>query len=149
MDGATHALACTCALCAGQVLHSQRRREKKWEDVHECFLMIGGVACAAGCINLRFIIVPLTLAFFLTYLLAPLLDLLEHRPMGKCTEMSSELCRRGSSKYGGVRGTLTNFFLLGKLPHSIALLATLIVTGTLISSMCVPRLPCRRHSITI
>ena len=83
----------------------------------------------------RFIVIPLTIAYFLTYLLAPLVDMFEQRPTQRCAESSNALRARGYSRHGGLKGCMQNLLCLGKLPHSLALLVTLVVAASLVVAM--------------
>ena len=52
------------------------------------------VVCSAAFIALKFMLIPLTLAYFVTFLQAPILDLFEKRPMSlgqKPTEATKDL----------------------------------------------------------
>jgi len=55
-----------------------------------CDIALAGLGLGVAFKHLEFMLVPLTLAYFLTFLMAPLMDLLEKRPLGLCGD--KELC---------------------------------------------------------
>jgi len=115
-----------------EVLHSLRAQERVVEMVHQAGLIICAVIVGGAIVWLQFIMVPLTLAYFITYLLAPLLDLLEARPM-QCGKRS--LCASDPSPRGGIVGFLQNLIMRGELPHGLSLLITLGTSVLLVYSM--------------
>lgn len=116
-----------------EMLHSLRASERVSELVQQAAVITCGVAVGAAIIWLEFILVPLTLSYFITYLLAPLLDIFEARPIECC---SKTLCSSNPSRFGGVRGCLSNCFARGQLPHGLSLLVTLAVASCFVTAMC-------------
>lgn len=55
-----------------------------------CDIALAALGLGVAFKHLEFMLVPLTLAYFLTFLMAPLMDLLEKRPLGLCGD--KELC---------------------------------------------------------
>jgi len=75
----------------------------------------------------KFILVPLMLSYFMTYLLAPLMDLFELRPYtfkGKtcCTPKENE---KREAAPDGAFITCMDLFTIAKVPHGLSVLATL------------------------
>jgi len=103
---------------------------------------------------LKFMLVPLLMAYFVTFLQAPFLDLFEQRPLlcgAKVTEETKELPEKEQIKEenrfcdktlnnmrlklprekrgnGSLKGCTIDLILMGKLPHGLAILATLGVS---------------------
>jgi predicted PurR-regulated permease PerM len=108
-------------------------------------LSIGGIGVVV--VGMRFILVPLVSAYFVTFLLAPLLSVFERRPLmccgracaRRCTRYQRSACRLRLDKWRcpGVEsctaGTIADMVVLLKLPHSLSVLATLatVTTGLL------------------
>lgn len=112
------------------------------------------IICSAALIALRFLLVPLTMAYFITFLQAPILDLFEQRPMEcgtRVTEATKDLdeeeqefeeklyCNktldpkrlalpRDERGNGSLKGMAIDCVLMGKLPHMGAVVACLIVS---------------------
>ena len=110
------------------------------------------VVCSAAFIALKFMLIPLTLAYFVTFLQAPILDLFEKRPMSlgqKPTEATKDLpedqqefeekllCNnildekrlklpREERGNGSLKGMAIDCIVLGKSPHMLGVLFTLI-----------------------
>eukprot|EP00668_Euglena_longa_P001368 GGOE01001621.1.p1 GENE.GGOE01001621.1~~GGOE01001621.1.p1 ORF type:complete len:442 (+),score=95.42 GGOE01001621.1:50-1375(+) len=87
-----------------------------------------------GCVlvYLKFILVPLTLAFFFTYFLAPLVDLLTMRPWALC---SAYLLHRGPGHRLHTLKPMLDFLMMFKFPKWIAVifsffLAFMLFLGT-------------------
>jgi hypothetical protein len=109
------------------------------------------VAVLAACVALKFILVPLTLAYFITFLLAPLIDLFERRPLRICGKRCARRCVRyqrseARAHLAAVRccccrclpagwgggcslATAADVLLLWKLPHKLAVLAALLLSA--------------------
>jgi len=112
------------------------------------------IICSATLIALRFLMVPLTMAYFITFLQAPILDLFEARPM-ECGQVVTEetkdlpeeeqefeeklVCNktldpkrlalpRDERGNGSLKGMAIDCMLMGKLPHMGAVVACLIVS---------------------
>jgi len=103
---------------------------------------------------LKFMLVPLLMAYFVTFLQAPFLDLFEARPLICGTIVTEEtkelpekeqvkeeryLCDKTLSDMriklprdkrgnGSCKGTIIDMILMGKMPHGLAVLATLAVS---------------------
>jgi len=50
--------------------------------IQVCSIMICVIACGAAMIRMKFVLTPVLMAFFLTFLMTPILDILEKRPIG-------------------------------------------------------------------
>ena len=85
-----------------------------------------GAVCSVGItvlVYFDFILIPLTLAYFIVFLLNPILKLLEKRPYsGKCTPKEHEK-RKDTPDSAAV--ALYDCYTVGKLPHMAAVLVTL------------------------
>lgn len=132
-----------------------------------CAIMLCVLFIGATMIRLQFVIVPLILAYFVTFLMAPVLDLMEKRPYqcgGPCGEMPEEpsdaetayevrlLCEGGfeherrislirqiakRDKYAAPdqttsQLTILNLVLMGKVPHVVACLLTLVISFSIL-----------------
>lgn len=62
--------------------------------VQLCDLTIAGIALGASFIYLKFMLIPLTMAYMVTYVMAPVLDVLEKRPFGF---RGKELCANAAT----------------------------------------------------
>lgn len=108
-------------------------------------LSIGGIGVVV--VGMKFILVPLVSAYFVTFLLAPLLSAFERRPVAccgracarRCTRYQRSACRARLDRWRcpGIEScsaaTIADMVVLLKLPHSLAVLATLatVTTGLL------------------
>lgn len=112
------------------------------------------IACSAAFVALRFMLVPLTMAYFVTFLQAPILDLFEKRPISSGTQPTEEtkdkpeeeqemeeklICNnvldskrialpREERGNGSAKGMAIDCIVLGKTPHMLAVLFTLIAS---------------------
>ena len=106
---------------------------------HWMLMVLAVIAVFACSVYLSFILVPLVVAYFVTFLLDPIIQLLTKRPLVFC---GHELCRNNmlkanrhryersregccASTVGAVQQFCLDLFLLGRLPHSFAVLLTL------------------------
>jgi hypothetical protein len=112
-------------------------------QVHLCLLGLAVAAALACSVYLSFILVPLAVSYFLTFLLHPVTRLLTQRPLDCCGRpVCADLLRRnmlranrdrlestGIGSSGGARAAVKqcglDLFLLGRLPHTAAVLLTL------------------------
>jgi predicted PurR-regulated permease PerM len=107
------------------------------------------VVTAFACsVYLSFILVPLVVSYFLTFLLDPITELLTKRPLICC---GRELCRDNLIKanrnryersaelgaavaaMGAVKQFFLDIFLLGRLPHTVAVVVTLLCALAMVS----------------
>ena len=120
---------------------------------HNCDLIMSVMCASAAVIYLDFMLIPLTMAYFLTFLQAPILDLFEKRPypLGKMQLCAGALenaalfehdedeedkirkdgnthpAWKGREPRGGLAGEGLRLVMLGKIPHGIACLVTLVI----------------------
>jgi len=138
-------------------IHGRKPHAVMW-NIQSNLNIIMVIICAAALISLTFLLKPLTLAYFVTFLQAPILDLFEKRPMACGTGPTEEtkdlpedqqeieeqfICNktldpkrlalpRDQRGNGSGKGMLIDCMLMGKLPHMGAVLMTFIVSaGTL------------------
>lgn len=92
----------------------------------------------------RFILIPLTTSFFFTFLLSPIMDMMEFRPIlcvGKtvCDNMEWDpMDPKGEKRFKkksrrdmmGSKATCHDLFVYGACPHGLALLMTLVLVFT-------------------
>ena len=116
--------------------------------------VLAAIICFAAFVVLKFMLVPLTLAYFVTFLQAPFLDLFEKRPLSfgtKPTEATKDLpaeeqemeeklfCNnvldkkrialpRDERGNGSLKGMAIDCVLLGKSPHMLAVVFTFIAS---------------------
>lgn len=120
--------------------------------------ILASIICFAAFVVLDFVLIPLTLAYFVTFLQAPFLDLFEKRPIScgtQPTEETKELppsdqvmeeklfCNnvlaeqriklpRNERGNGSLRGMAVDCVLLGKCPHVVAVIFTFIASITVL-----------------
>eukprot|EP01043_Picozoa_sp_COSAG02_P056182 COSAG02_NODE_6625_length_3452_cov_19.679392_2_plen_568_part_00 len=116
--------------------------------------VLAAIICFAAFVVLKFMLVPLTLAYFVTFLQAPFLDLFEKRPMSFGTQPTEETKDLPESEWemeeklfcnnvldkrrialpremrgnGSLKGMAIDCVLLGKSPHMLAVLFTFIAS---------------------
>jgi predicted PurR-regulated permease PerM len=116
-------------------------------------IMIAISVVVVGLMYFKFILVPLTTAYFLTFLLSPVMDLFESRPYSiiggrvtlvPCSPFTSESNyrefkneTRQNAKHPtfaqSCTWTLTDIFMFFRLPHALSVILTLVVAiGTLV-----------------
>jgi predicted PurR-regulated permease PerM len=122
--------------------------------VQSALNVLAAIICFAAFVVLKFMLCPLTLAYFVTFLQAPILDLFEKRPIACGTiateetkdlpeaeqEMEEKLiCNnvldakrialpRDERGNGSLKGMAIDCLLLGKSPHMLAVLFTMIAS---------------------
>lgn len=132
---------------AHALANCERGRARGWTRqlwvVHLCLLGLAVAAALVCSVYLSFILVPLAVSYFLTFLLHPVTQLLTQRPLVCCGRpVCADLMRRNSLRAnrdrlestdvgssGGARAAVKqcglDLFLLGRLPHTAAALLTL------------------------
>ena len=132
---------------AREVLALATRARELDAHLGDAIVVLGAGIVGAAVVSLRFILVPMLAAQFISFLYAPLLNLMEKRPL-QCLGCSWCNPRRrfcltkyyrlrsdpqtGFLPNRGLHAQLTNFFLLGRLPHTLALL---ILLGATVAAM--------------
>jgi len=120
---------------------SQRWIDKPAESMYiaqGCHIVLCVMAVFSACVHLQFVLVPMGMAYFMTFLLAPILDAMEDRPyrLGNkfyCKENYLHPARKRYEKTA--RGELLDTTLLGKVPHTISVLLTLVISYFVVSSV--------------
>jgi predicted PurR-regulated permease PerM len=120
--------------------------QQRWIDFPEeslyvvqgCHIVLCFIACFGAAIYLQFVLIPMGMAYFITFLLAPIMDSMEDRPyqFGSkfyCKENFLHPARKRYQKTA--RGELLDTVLLGKVPHMLAVLICFIVIGTFFSAL--------------
>jgi predicted PurR-regulated permease PerM len=91
------------------------------------FIVISTGVCIVGLVKFQFILVPLTLAYFMTFLLIPIMNLFEQRPLnfrGKsCCPPKPHPKREEAPDSAFI--SCFDLFTICKQPHGISLLGTL------------------------
>lgn len=121
--------------------------------IQNCYNIITVIIIGAVCIQIKFVLVPVCMAYFVTFLMAPILDLFEERPFvfgSKVTDATIDLPEdkqehddkvvcdnmfhstrmalpREARGGGSCKGTGVDLMLMGKLPHGLAILMTMVV----------------------
>lgn len=107
-------------------------RDVLW-TIQICNILVTCVAIGAAMIYMRFVLKPLIMAYFLTFLQGPLMDLMEKRPYdfnGKqlCLAGYTNKARLKFSRRGGLKYDVANLTMMAKIPHGIAALLTLFLS---------------------
>jgi len=113
------------------------------------------IICSAAMIALRFLMVPMTMAYFVTFLQAPIIDLFEKRPMSCSQQVTEEtkdlpeeeqemeeklICNktldpkrlalpRDQRGNGSMKGMMIDCMLMGKFPHMGAVVMCFVVSA--------------------
>ena len=124
--------------------------------IHNCTNIMAALAVFTAAIYLKFILIPLTLAYFVCFLMTPIMDLCENRPFQKGfkkinpggdnpppeEEWEEEpvfMCSNGMTsearlkihpdKRGdkSVAGIIHDLTSMGRLPHGFAVIATMVL----------------------
>lgn len=95
----------------------------------------------AGLVFFQFILVPVMLSYFFVWLVAPLMDLFEHRPLecgstSCCNPMEPDPDNAGEKRYksetrrnmeGKPYASCYDIFTLGRVPHGLSVLGCIVV----------------------
>lgn len=103
-------------------------------------IVLATVAIGVVLVGLRFILVPLVMSYFVTFLLAPLADVFVRRPHPICGRSCGRRCSRYQHTQlrrqlaarrccGASVADAADFFVLLKLPHPLAVLCTLLTVA--------------------
>ncbi len=101
-----------------------------------CLIIIAGAVLVYGFVYFEHILVPLTMGWFLTFLIGPIVDLLEQRPLVCgynryiCKQKPGKRCCQTvdiDPEKQGCRGMLADLCFVAKLPHSVAVICALII----------------------
>jgi predicted PurR-regulated permease PerM len=108
--------------------------------VQGCHIVLAAIACTAGFVAPvgKAMFVPLLMAYFGTYLLAPILDAMEVRPYNLGTKFYCKgiFLHPSRKRYAGTsRGEALDTCLLARVPHAIAVLTCLIASGIGLSTL--------------
>jgi len=105
-------------------------------------LMLSAISLGAALVYLRFILVPLLMAYFITFILSPIMDCFEQRPLvlfgmtlGKstCGKFQQSRVRRRAGD--GYLGEFLDFLVMLKVPHLISVLLTFVVATTMLGAV--------------
>lgn len=107
-------------------------RDVLW-TIQICNILVTCVAIGATMIYMRFVLKPLIMSYFLTFLQGPIMDLLEKRPYavgGKtlCMAGYKNKARLKFSRRGGLKYDMANLTMMAKIPHGIAALLTIFIS---------------------
>jgi predicted PurR-regulated permease PerM len=120
---------------------NQRWLDKPEESmyvVQGCHIVLCFISCFAACVYLQFVLIPMGMAYFITFLLAPIMDAMEDRPYQfgtkfYCKDNFLHPARKRYQKTA--RGELLDTVMLGKVPHMLAVLICFVVVGVFFSSL--------------
>lgn len=112
--------------------------------VQGCHIVICFISVFAACTYLQFVLIPMGMAYFITFLLAPIMDAMEDRPYQfgtkfYCKENFLHPARKRYQKTA--RGELLDTVMLGKVPHMLAVLICFVVVGVFFSTLIGVRTP--------
>jgi Ca2+-binding EF-hand superfamily protein len=104
------------------------RGEIGW-SINSCLIISATCNIIYGMIYFKFLLVPLFISYFLTFLMAPLMTLFEARP---CVIQGQRFCRVSTTKtrirvHGTAQAELYDLVHSCKFPHGVSVVATLIV----------------------
>lgn len=104
------------------------RGEVAW-SINTCLIISAGCNILYGILYFQFILVPLFISYFLTFLMAPVMSLLETRP---CVIRGQRFCRIGTTKarirvHGTPKAELYDLVHSCKFPHGASVAATLVI----------------------
>jgi hypothetical protein len=101
-----------------------------------CLIIIAGAVLVYGFVYFSYILVPLTLGWFLTFLIGPIVDLLEQRPLicsyhkQFCKAKEGAICCHTTDsnlEKTGCGKALIELCTVARLPHSVAVVCALII----------------------
>lgn len=103
------------------------RGEVAW-SINSCLIISAGCNILYGMIYFQFLLVPLFISYFLTFLMAPIMSLLESRP---CIVRGQRFCRISTSKtrirvHGTAEADIYDLVHSCKFPHGASIVATLL-----------------------
>jgi predicted PurR-regulated permease PerM len=124
----------------------EKAGKQRWLDkpdesmyvVQGCHIALCSMACFAACVELQFVLVPMGMAYFFTFLLAPLMDAMEDRPyrLGNTFYCKQNYLHPARKRYQKTaRGELLDTTLLGKVPHGLSVLITLVMSYMVLSTL--------------
>jgi len=99
--------------------------------IHACHIVLASLGIAATMFAMEFVLVPLLMAYFITFLMAPMMDMMEMRPykMGEGYMCKEEYVHPARKRYMDTkRGDYLELTLLGRVPHMLAVLVCLLLT---------------------
>ena len=103
-----------------------------------CHIVLAVLAVSCACVVLQFVLVPMLMAYFVTFLLGPVMDAMEHRPyqLGSSFYCKENFLHPARKRYAKTaRGECLDMTLLVKLPHMLAVVVCLILCGIAGSSL--------------
>jgi len=107
-----------------------------------CHIVVAVIAVCCACIYLKFVLIPMFMAYFVTFLLGPIMDAMEHRPyqLGSTFYCKENYLHPARKRYARTsRGECLDMTLLVKLPHMLAvvvcLLFCILMGSTLVSTL--------------
>jgi predicted PurR-regulated permease PerM len=124
---------------------SQRWLDNPYESLvvtQGCHIVCAVIAVCCACIDLKFVLIPMFMAYFVTFLLGPIMDAMEHRPyqLGSTFYCKENYLHPARKRYARTsRGECLDMTLLVKLPHMLAVVVCLLfcalMGSTLISTL--------------
>lgn len=124
---------------------SQRWLDNPYESLivtQGCHIVLAVLAVCCACIYLKFVLIPMFMAYFVTFLLGPIMDAMEHRPyqLGSTFYCKDNFLHPARVRYQGTpRGECLDMTLLVKLPHMLAVVVCLmfciLMGSTLVSTL--------------
>lgn len=99
--------------------------------VHACHIVLASLGVATTMFAMKFVLLPLLMAYFVTFLMAPMMDMMEMRPyqMGDGYMCKQEYVHPARKRYmNTARGDWLEITLLGRMPHMIAVLVCLLLS---------------------
>lgn len=107
-----------------------------------CHIVLAALGVCCACIYLKFVLIPMFMAYFVTFLLGPIMDAMEHRPyqLGSTFYCKENYLHPARKRYARTsRGECLDMTLLVKLPHMLAvvvcLLFCVLMGSTLVSTL--------------
>jgi len=113
---------------------SERWIEHPYESmyvVHACHIVLASLGVATTMFAMKFVLLPLLMAYFVTFLMAPMMDMMEMRPykMGDGYMCKQEYVHPARKRYmNTARGDWLEITLLGRMPHMLAVLVCLLLS---------------------
>lgn len=114
---------------------SQRWLDNPYESIfviQGCHIVLAALGVSAACVYLKFVLIPMFMAYFVTFLLGPVMDAMEHRPyqLGSSFYCQENFLHPARKRYAKTsRGECLDMTLLVKIPHMLAVVACLGLCG--------------------
>jgi hypothetical protein len=98
--------------------------------IHYGMLVLAAVAAGVTLTYLKFVLAPLAMAYFISFLLTPLMALFVRRPPHACGHTCCRCCAArlspaaaGRRRSGSCAAALADCLRVGKLPHAVAVVS--------------------------